>query len=238
MNQVGRLHHHPNILVHNGLQVKDNCSFLEMEFCDTDLLDWVASLPLHSLSESTCHVIFCQLLSAVSHCHSQGVYHGDIKPENILLGKDKQVRLADFDNAIILEPGAPSVIDYTSDCLSQSPVYAAPEFNWSRHVDLAKADIWSMGATLFVIATGHAPRVRKGELESSCKAYEIPNFHFPAHMTVALQDLLMGMLNCDPARRFSMEDIRSHPWITGLSSSAQQHSHHDWDLRRPTIVSV
>jgi serine/threonine protein kinase len=89
--QWGRLDH-PNIVHHRRLQSDGVHSYLEMEYCEADLLKRICSAPSGSLSEAESFLIFYQLLRAVRHCHEKGVYHRDIKPENILLRNNIQVR--------------------------------------------------------------------------------------------------------------------------------------------------
>mmetsp|Transcript_49687 Transcript_49687/g.112753 ORF Transcript_49687/g.112753 Transcript_49687/m.112753 type:complete len:1500 (-) Transcript_49687:209-4708(-) len=93
-----------------------------------------------------------QLLLALKHCHSQGVAHGNIKPENVLIMNDgpemwlrRYVVLTDF--ARVVQPlGPPRILN--------TPGYAAPEMLAGRAVEHPPADIWALGAVIFYIKTG------------------------------------------------------------------------------------
>ena len=83
---------------------------LLMEYVDGKTLDEIEAPELGQLV-----LIFCQVVSALTHMHRRGVYHGDLKPGNIMLTKTGQVKLIDFGTAWIRgqekhrDPGNPPV---------------------------------------------------------------------------------------------------------------------------------
>lgn len=96
-----------------------------------------------------------EALSALQHAHEAGVIHRDMKPHNILLSADDHVRLTDFGIARVLgESGLR--ITATGDMLG-TIAYMAPEQRLDpRDVD-GTADIFSIGATLYISLTGRRP---------------------------------------------------------------------------------
>lgn len=126
--------------------------YLPMELYSTDLLEVVLS---KSLSEADVLRYGLQLTCALHHCHRSGVYHLDIKPENVLVDtKSDSLKLADFGMALHLsESESKRLIGQHG-----SPSYAAPEV-WDVHggmqpatgVSAAAADVWSLGAVLFTL---------------------------------------------------------------------------------------
>jgi calcium-dependent protein kinase len=90
-----------------------------------------------------------QLLSAVNHCHANGVIHRDIKPENIMLTKNNQVRLIDFGLSKI------SAKNKKQSEIAGTPYYMAPEVLDGNYNE--KADIWSLGVLLYVLVSGYLP---------------------------------------------------------------------------------
>ena len=73
-------------------------------------------------------MLLFQILEAIRHCHSAGVVHRDVKPENILLDENFNIKLTDFGFAKILQPGE-RLYDVCG-----TPGYLAPELlKWVCH---------------------------------------------------------------------------------------------------------
>ena len=104
--------------------------------------------------------ILSQVCDAVQFAHSRGVIHGDIKPGNILLNQDGQVKLADFGLARLMVQGDRSAEAWTP---MGTPEYAAPELYDKNSVADHRADIYSLGVVLCEMLTG-APPVGEFEL--------------------------------------------------------------------------
>ncbi len=85
--------------------------------------------------------------------HDAGLIHRDIKPSNILISKAGVVKLTDFGLARSVEKDGPSL---TGDNAVGTPHYMSPEQCWNEPVD-ARSDVYSLGATYFVLLTGRAP---------------------------------------------------------------------------------
>lgn len=103
--------------------------------------------------------VLAQVCDAVQFAHSRGIIHGDIKPGNILLNQDGQVKLADFGLARLMGPSG----DSASWTAMGTPEYAAPELYDKNVVPDHRADIYSLGVVLHEMLTG-APPVGEFEL--------------------------------------------------------------------------
>ncbi|HWB02313.1 MAG TPA: serine/threonine-protein kinase [Verrucomicrobiales bacterium] len=101
-----------------------------------------------------------QVCDAVQFAHSRGIIHGDIKPGNILMNKDGQVKLADFGLARLMEQGDRESESWTP---MGTPEYAAPELYDKNAAPDHRADIYSLGVVLHEMLTG-APPVGEFEL--------------------------------------------------------------------------
>ncbi|KAJ1619258.1 kinase-like domain-containing protein, partial [Pavlovales sp. CCMP2436] len=162
-----------------------------------------------------CHA----LLSALAHCHSRGVYHRDLKLENLLLshdGDDAEVRLVDFGLAAW---GASLLCKTTNGSLQ----YAAPELLASSAYELSKVDVWSGGIVLYAMVTGMLPFVYSyiymynNGVTCLCCYVKQGGRRQLGWLPAPTADLLRRMLDPNPANRPSAQLLLQHPWLRGDS---------------------
>ena len=175
------------------------------------------------VGEDIAHVYFSQLISAVTFMHSKGVGHRDIKPENILLSSEGNLKIADF--------GLATLFDYQGQrktCKSScgSPPYTAPEVLLCSPITAKSGlgyfadyvDIWSCGVVLFVLLVGNTPwdepKVGSWEYDEYIKTNGHPDDELWAKLPGNTLSLLRGMMKVDATSRFSLHDVRRHPWYT------------------------
>lgn len=115
-------------------------------------------------SEAECVEIARQTLSALVEAHRAGVVHRDIKPDNLMLDNQRQIKLGDLGLARISEYESSVALTLTGVSVG-TPLYMAPEqCKGQRNVD-HRADFYGFGATLFHLATGEPPFNGKTPLE-------------------------------------------------------------------------
>lgn len=157
---LARLHHpHIATLLDAGLSA-DGLPYFVMEYVDGTPIDQ-AVLPLNLESRLQ---LFLQLTAAVSHAHKNLLVHGDLKPGNVLVTRDGQVKLLDFGISMALQPSsAPhSPADASADApgdtasLPFTPHYASPEQVRGDSVSTA-TDVYSLGVLLYQVLTGVRP---------------------------------------------------------------------------------
>lgn len=117
------------------------------QFCDNHRLDVRARVRL-----------FLDVLAAVAHAHANLIVHRDIKPPNVLVSKDGEVKLLDFGVAKLLdEEGRGAATLLTREAGSAlTPEYAAPEQVMGRAITTA-TDVYSLGVLLYVLLTAQHP---------------------------------------------------------------------------------
>ncbi len=139
------------------------------------------------------------LCRALTVAHEQNIVHRDIKPANIMVTKTGRLALADFGVAHIGEED--SLVTKTGTILG-TPAFMSPEQAMSDPVD-ARSDLYSLGATLYTIATGSMPyagstaNILASILAGNCKTVEEIN----PHMGRELSRVIESMMKTEPAER-------------------------------------
>lgn len=139
--------------------------------------------------------------------HNQGVVHGDIKPQNLLVAQDGTVKIADFGLSHILNGEHERLVGSGG-----TPAFQAPEVCAGEPYEGKAADMWALGATIFMIRCGRPPFVGEGALQLFHNILH-ERVVFPMCMAAGLRRLLEGMLEKDPSRRWTIETVVSDPWL-------------------------
>jgi serine/threonine-protein kinase len=182
---------HPNILKIYDMRVrrswfKVSGVDLLMEYVDGKTLDEIEAPEMGQLV-----LVFCEVASAMAHMHRRGVFHGDLKPSNIMLSKEGHVKLIDF--------GTCWVRGEAKNRVQGTPQYIAPEQAADKVVD-AKTDIYNLGATTYRMFTGRYAQggiPKAGEGARKLPAPSQINPKIPS----ALSELIMACLEISPERR-------------------------------------
>jgi serine/threonine protein kinase/Tfp pilus assembly protein PilF len=154
---------HPNIITIYEIGEIDSRHFIATEFIDGETLRKRmrhGHLKLIELLE-----IAIQTTGALAAAHAAGIIHRDIKPENIMVRHDGYVKVLDFGLAKLTEPQgftadteAPTkaLVDTGAGIVLGTLVYMSPEQAKGQRVD-GRTDLWSLGAVIYEMVTGHAP---------------------------------------------------------------------------------
>uniref|UniRef100_A0A6I8N484 Serine/threonine-protein kinase STK11 n=1 Tax=Ornithorhynchus anatinus TaxID=9258 RepID=A0A6I8N484_ORNAN len=184
--------------------------YIIMEYCVCGLQEILDSVPEKRLPVCQAHGYFHQLIDGLEYLHSQGIIHKDIKPGNLLLTTNGMLKISDLGVAEALNP---FIEEDTCRTSQGSPAFQPPEIaNGLETFSGFKMDIWSAGVTLYIITTGLYPF--EGEniyklFENIGRGYYI----IPEDCEPLLVDLLKGMLEYEPVKRFSIQQIRQHNWF-------------------------
>ncbi|XP_038860073.1 serine/threonine-protein kinase STK11-like isoform X2 [Salvelinus namaycush] len=184
--------------------------YMVMEYCVCGMQEMLDSVPEKRFPVFQAHGYFLQLLDGLEYLHSQGIVHKDIKPGNLLLNTDGTLKISDLGVAEALHPFA---MDDTCRTSQGSPAFQPPEIaNGLDTFSGFKVDIWSAGVTLYNITTSLYPF----EGDNIYKLFENigkGDYSVPEECGPSLSDLLQGMLEYDPVKRFSIQHIRQHNWV-------------------------
>src|SRR4029079_1731683 len=159
---------HPNIIpIHELAVVGGRASFAMRLIRGQTLLDALAgwsNLPDDGDALYRVLNIFLHVCDAVAYAHSRGVVHGDIKPENVMVGSFGEVYLVDWGVAsLIPTPDGADAVSVSTERLTQSgvrgtPAYMAPEQAKGVLPEVGeRTDVFGLGALLYFVLTGHPP---------------------------------------------------------------------------------
>ncbi|KAL4435655.1 hypothetical protein ABPG77_002618 [Micractinium sp. CCAP 211/92] len=179
----------------------------------------------HRIPEEVARLYFQDMCTALAYLHSQRVVHGDLKPENALMGACGRVALSDFGCSKLMRDEEDGLFDRCNG----TPAFLAPEM-MEPHARYRgrPADVYALGCCLYAFVFGHIP-FRADTVMQLFEVVRSTPVSFPGEVpaSAALQDLLLGMLEKDPARRLTLEQVQAHPWLAagGASPVAPQPGH-------------
>ena len=199
---------HPHLVKVLDSGVWEETSFLVMEFVDGasmkerirrgKTLEVEATLPL-----------LRQLCDGIQAVHEAGVVHRDVKPSNVLMTREGDVKVCDFGLAFTEGVGLTRITQ--TGMGMGTPEYMAPEQIEGRRVD-SRADIYSLGVLMYEAFTGELPFV--GENAMAVIMQHLNRAPFPpstlnASLPVWLEGIILRAIEKEPSRRFqSMDEIR------------------------------
>ena len=197
--RVAQLLSHPNLIKIYGIEAQKDWLFrvrkvcLLIEFVNGKTLDLVPPLPMNKLVP-----VFAQVASAIVQMHRRGVFHADMKPNNIMYGKRGEVKIIDY--------GLAWIKGETKNRVQGTPEYIAPETIRAKVVN-EKTDIFNLGATLYRMATLKLPPSCGGTTESlrlnekTWKSLLTPVDSLNPVVPAELCDLIHRCMSFNPDRR-------------------------------------
>lgn len=147
---AGRLNH-PNIVTIYDVGKSGNVAYIAMEFLEgrelRDVMNEGTLLPVEQVLN-----IVAQVAQGLAYAHEHDIVHRDVKPSNIMVIRDGNVKITDFG---IARMASASVRTQTGMVLG-SPKYMSPEQVMGKNID-QRSDIFSLGVMLYEMLTGQAP---------------------------------------------------------------------------------
>ncbi|XP_057434409.1 calcium-dependent protein kinase 20-like [Lotus japonicus] len=201
---------HPNVVTLKDTYEDDGAVHLVMELCEGgELFDRIVARGHYT--ERAAALVTRTILQIVQMCHKEGVIHRDLKPENFLFSDKKEtatLKAIDFGLSVFFKPGQ------RFDEIVGSPYYMAPEVlkrNYGPEVD-----IWSAGVILYILLCGVPPfwaETEQGVAQAIIRS--VVDFKREPWPKVSdnAKDLVRKMLDPDPKRRLSAQEVLDHPWL-------------------------
>lgn len=200
-----KLFRHPHIIKLYQVISTPTDIFMIMEYVSGgELFDYIVK---HGkLKEGDARRFFQQIISGVDYCHRHMVVHRDLKPENLLLDQNLNVKIADFGLSNMMMDGE----FLRTSC--GSPNYAAPEVISGKLYAGPEVDIWSCGVILYALLCGTLP-FDDEHVPTLFRKIKSGIFPIPDYLNKSVVNLLVYMLQVDPMKRATMDDIKNHDWF-------------------------
>ena len=208
MHLISKLNH-KNVMKMIDSFTTNKKLYIFMEYCAGVLSEILEFAPNHRLPKWQTHHYFCQLIDGLKYLHSMGVYHRDIKDENLLIDNSHVIKIADFGVSFVLNLFAENdtIYGYEGTILYHPPEVLDEEYSGS------KFDIWSSGVLLFKMISGYYPFLSNNEDIYDKNSYNNLKYPKVIRKDKQLLDLLKHILNIDFKSRITIKGIKSHPWF-------------------------
>ncbi|KAF9570555.1 hypothetical protein EC968_001674 [Mortierella alpina] len=209
-NQEAKLHAlvsgHPNIATLHKIVEEDDCLHMVLDYgAEGDLFYFITEKGGFVGNVPAIKSIFCQIASAVMHCHSRGVYHRDLKPENIIMC-GQSVKLVDF--------GLATTDPISSDFGCGSTFYLSPECQGGyqdivKSYDSAANDVWSLGVILINLVFGRNPWKQACARDETFSAYVLNNNFLQTILPMSgeLNEIIKSVFCLSPSKRITLPEL-------------------------------
>lgn len=229
---------HPNIVEIFEVGRSEGAQFIAMEYLPRSLGDLMQSQPKMPVDRVV--DIGRQMAGALEAARTGGVVHRDIKPPNVLIGPNAEVKLTDFGISRLQEDSALT----RTGAVMGTPHYMSPEQATGDAVD-TRSDIYSLGIVMYQMLAGEVPFDAETPYEVIRKQINdrpVPLRRHRSNVPAALQRIVNRCLAKDPARRYQTPKLldealgKAFPNSTPASMAAPKPSAADSD--RTTTIEV
>jgi serine/threonine-protein kinase PpkA len=189
---------HPNIIQIFDIGKTGDYYYIVMEYLEESLKDRMKLNPQGKMHLEMALDIVEDIIKALDYAHVKGVFHGDIKPDNIMFRQDGTPVLVDFCIARVFD--SPDPLTKTS-VSTGTTCYMSPEQCRKQEVD-GRSDIYSLGVVLFEILTGEKPFKGETHILVALQHIAKPVPRLPEELS-RYQLLIDSMMDKDREKRLS-----------------------------------
>ena len=189
---------HPHITQIYSFGQERGQPYIVMELVRGTRLDDLIHEATEPLNQGMIMQMALEVSEGLGAADDAGIIHGDVKPENILFDEKDSVKLVDFGLASSAHSGS------EDKAIWGTPYYIAPE-KVLRHKPDARSDIYSLGATLYHILTGHPPFEGENPIEvvkARLNTPPPPMKEYREDINEQVERVIMRCLELEPARRY------------------------------------
>eukprot|EP01061_Rhynchopus_euleeides_P003558 TRINITY_DN12828_c0_g3_i2.p1 TRINITY_DN12828_c0_g3~~TRINITY_DN12828_c0_g3_i2.p1 ORF type:complete len:663 (+),score=262.09 TRINITY_DN12828_c0_g3_i2:105-2093(+) len=197
---------HPNIIQIYGTMESDTEIMIVMEHLEGQI--YPSTYPAQPLPLRRLKRYIVGIAHGLQFLHDKLIIHRDIKPDNILLDKKDNVKLADFGVSAFAAEGE---VGLMVEGFAGSPFFMPPEYfgNTEGSVEGPGGDVWSFGITLYAMAMGNLPPFKGSNLNDLGESIVSTEIEFN-HESELLNDMMRRMLQKDPQKRATIDRILHH----------------------------
>jgi nitrous oxidase accessory protein NosD len=234
---------HPGIVQAYDAEEHQGQHFLVMEYVEGTSLERLLVDKGH-LTPGVAADFVHQAALALQHAHDRGLVHRDLKPSNLLLTGEKRIKILDLGLARFLQDQVDPGRTREGTGMG-TPDYAAPEQFRDAHQADTRADIYSLGCTLYHLLAGRVP-FPGSSLSEKCKAHEhkepVPLEELCPETPAGLALVVQRMMAKRPADRFQTAGELCEalaPYVASASLSASRlKTTHSWHGGQLTVTTT
>ena len=194
--------------------------------------------PLH---ERTARKIIRDALCGLQELHASSVMHRDIKPDNLLLSRDRRAKLSDFGVSRAMDGGS----TLRTTAYRGTPLYMAPEIASHQPKWTSAVDMWALGCTWVEMTTGQQPW--KGVFDHYEQLHQLPERlranpelrpRVPAHLSPQAKLLIAGLLEKDRKKRLTAIQLLKDAYFADSCDIAGVETDEDHSHRATALLSA
>ncbi|KAJ1457577.1 kinase-like domain-containing protein, partial [Pelagophyceae sp. CCMP2097] len=167
------------------------------------------------MSERALWHVFRQVGCGLEYLHLQNIVHGDIKPQNLLVGDDGVVKIADFGISKMISGDSSQARALVET--SGTPAFMCPEICAGAAYQGFSADVWALGATMYMLRLGRPPFLADKVIQLYYKIiHDAVDYAAPEGqqaLDAELRRLLGAMMTKDPLKRVDLAAVLADAWL-------------------------